>query len=100
MLLGDVSKSSITVEPVVVIPDILSKKDSLKERFKLESMKGILPKRAILIHASDENRNACLRFSCFSFVKLVSTVKIPIMIVIIADEKKLLLFSLYISCIA
>ena len=88
MLFGDVSKSSITVDPVVVIPDILSKKDSLKERFKLESKKGILPKRAILIHASDEKRNACFKFNCFSLVKLVRTVKIPITIVIIADGKK------------
>tara|TARA_B100000427_G_C15445982_1_gene567297 strand:+ start:1062 stop:1205 length:144 start_codon:yes stop_codon:yes gene_type:complete len=38
------------VEPVVVIPDILSKKASLIERFKVESINGILPKSATNTH--------------------------------------------------
>tara|TARA_Y100000817_G_scaffold312830_1_gene307535 strand:- start:868 stop:1152 length:285 start_codon:yes stop_codon:yes gene_type:complete len=94
MLFGDVSKSRITVDPVVVIPDMLSKNASLIESSKLDKMKGILPKHAILIQANDENKKACLRLSCFSFVTLVRVIRIPIIIVMIDDEKKLLLFSL------
>ena len=83
--------------PVVVIPDMLSKKASLKESSKFDNTKGILPKKAMLIHAKEENKNACLRFNCFSLVKLVKTIRIPIIIVMIEDEKKLLLFSSYIN---
>tara|TARA_A100001011_G_scaffold386326_1_gene461913 strand:+ start:1116 stop:1268 length:153 start_codon:yes stop_codon:yes gene_type:complete len=49
----------IIVEPVVVIPDILSKNASLKERFKLDKIKGIDPKIATVIHAKVENRKVC-----------------------------------------
>ena len=97
ILLGEESKSNITVEPVVVIPDMLSKNASLKESSKFDNTKGILPKKAMLIHAKEENKNACLRFNCFSLVKLVKTIRIPIIIVMIEDEKKLLLFSSYIN---
>ena len=65
--------------------------------YKFDNTKGILPKKAMLIHAKEENKNACLRFNCFSLVKLVKTIRIPIIIVMIEDEKKLLLFSSYIS---
>jgi len=94
ILLGEESRSKITVEPVVVIPDILSKNASLNESFKFERIKGILPKIAILIQAREENKNACLRLNCFSLVRLVSIVKIPMKIVMTEEEKKLLLFSL------
>ena len=94
ILFGEESKSKITVEPVVVIPDMLSKNASLNESFKSERIKGIPPKNAILIQANDENKNACRRLSCFSFVRLARTVKIPIKIVMTEEEKKLLLFSL------
>ena len=87
-------KSKITVDPVVVIPDILSKKDSLKDKFKSESKKGKLPNNAILNHAKVENKKACWRLSCFSFFRLVRIVRIPIKIVIIEDDKKLLLIKL------
>ena len=59
MLFGDESKSKITVDPVVVIPDILSKKASLKDNFKLESINGKLPNIAMLTHANTENKKAC-----------------------------------------
>ena len=94
ILFGEESRSKITVEPVVVIPDMLSKNASLNESFKLERINGILPKKAILIQASDENKNACRRLSCFSFVRLARIVKTPIKIVMTEEEKKLLLFSL------
>ena len=55
MLFGDESKSKITVDPVVVIPDILSKNASLKDNFKLENINGKLPNVAILTPANTEN---------------------------------------------
>ena len=69
ILLGVFSKFEIIVEPVVVIPDILSKNASLKESCKLDKTNGTLPKNAILIHAIEENKNACFRLSCFSLVR-------------------------------
>ena len=59
ILFGVSSKFDITVDPVVVIPDILSKKASLKFRPKFERKKGILPKKATLIQAIVENKKAC-----------------------------------------
>tara|TARA_B110000259_G_C13673712_1_gene265382 strand:+ start:292 stop:504 length:213 start_codon:yes stop_codon:yes gene_type:complete len=63
ILLGELSKSVITVEPVVVIPDMLSKNESLNEKLRSEKIKGIEPKKAIEIQAKVENRNVCLRFN-------------------------------------
>tara|TARA_X000001036_G_C20599838_1_gene774466 strand:- start:971 stop:1207 length:237 start_codon:yes stop_codon:yes gene_type:complete len=77
------------VDPVVVIPDILSKKASLKEKFKLESIKGIEPKIAIAIHASVEKRKVCLRFNLYSLCKFVRTNNTPTNIVINDEAKKL-----------
>jgi len=57
------SKSVITVEPVVVIPDMLSKNESLNEKLRSERTKGIEPKKATEIQAKVENRNVCLRFN-------------------------------------
>ena len=34
----------------------------------------------------DENKKACLRLSCFSFVTLVRVIRIPIIIVILHEE--------------
>jgi len=63
ILLGDSSKFVTTVEPVVVIPDILSKNESLIEKLISERIKGRAPKPAIEIHAKVENKNVCLRFN-------------------------------------
>ena len=46
------------VDPVVVIPDMLSKKESVKLSSKLENMNGKEPKIAILTHESAVNRKA------------------------------------------
>jgi hypothetical protein len=51
------------VEPVVVIPDILSKNESLSEKLISERIKGNAPKLAIATHAKVENKNVCLRFN-------------------------------------
>tara|TARA_B110000027_G_C15926472_1_gene214969 strand:+ start:442 stop:633 length:192 start_codon:yes stop_codon:yes gene_type:complete len=63
MLFGDESKFETTVDPVVVIPDILSKNASLNEKLILERIKGNAPKVAIAIHAKVENKKVCLRFN-------------------------------------
>ena len=49
----------IIVAPVVVIPDILSKKASVKDRFKSENINGIDPNIATPIHDNAVRRNAC-----------------------------------------
>jgi hypothetical protein len=89
ILFGLSSRLVITVEPVVVIPDILSKKASLNVRFRFEKINGILPKIAIANHAKVENKKVCCRLSLNSFSKLVKMNNIPIKIVINEDEKKL-----------
>ena len=55
----------IIVEPVVVIPDILSKKASVTDSLSSEKMNGIDPKIAILIHESAVSKKPveCLLFS-------------------------------------
>ena len=67
MLFGAISKLTITVEPVVVIPDILSKKASVIFKFKLENTKGRDPKIAILNHESAVNRKAWGKFNFLSW---------------------------------
>jgi hypothetical protein len=89
MLLGLLSKSDIIVAPVVVIPDILSKKASLIVNSFAESKKGKLPKIATISHASVENKNVCLKFNLNSFSKLAKINSIPINIVTKEDETKL-----------
>ena len=59
MLLGISLKFEIIVEPVVVIPDILSKKALVTVKFKSEKMNGKEPKIATLNHESAVRRKAC-----------------------------------------
>ena len=47
------------VDPVVVIPDILSKKASTNVKFKSEKTKGKDPNIAMLSHDSAVRRKAC-----------------------------------------
>ena len=54
------------MEPVVVIPDILSKKALVNEKFKLENTNGRDPKIAILNQESAVSKKACCKFSFFS----------------------------------
>tara|TARA_B100000427_G_scaffold178181_1_gene148330 strand:+ start:404 stop:622 length:219 start_codon:yes stop_codon:yes gene_type:complete len=56
--LGAEFKSLIIVEPVVVIPDILSKKESVILKFNSEKTKGSEPKIAILNQDRAVKRNA------------------------------------------
>jgi len=98
MLLGTISRLLIIVEPVVVIPDILSKKESTKVKLRLEKMNGKQPKIAILSHESVVRRKACCKFSFFVSSRFVSRRSIPINIVMPEDEIKELFFSSYINC--
>ena len=50
ILFGVLSKYVIIVEPVVVIPDILSKKESTNDKLRSDNKNGIHPKIAILNH--------------------------------------------------
>ena len=54
------------VDPVVVIPDILSKKALVKEKFKSENIKGIEPNTAILSQDNAVSRKACCKVNCLS----------------------------------
>ena len=63
---GMFSKFEIIVEPVVVIPDILSKKAFVKENSILEKTKGREPKIAILNQDNAVNKNACCKLSFLS----------------------------------
>jgi len=86
------------VEPVVVIPDMLSKKASTSVKLSLENINGKQPKIAILNQDKVVRRKACCRLSFLFSSRLVKTRSIPIKIVIPADDIKELLFSSYKSC--
>ena len=80
--LGALFRSPIIVEPVVVIPDMLSKKASLNVNSRLENMKGKDPKIAIPIQEREVNKNACCKFNYLFWCKFESKKRIPINMVI------------------
>ena len=77
ILLGLLSKLGMIVAPVVVIPDMLSKKASLKEKSSFDSKKGKLPKHATENQANVENKKVCLKFNLNSLSRFANTNKIP-----------------------
>tara|TARA_X000000368_G_scaffold120815_1_gene94715 strand:- start:783 stop:1082 length:300 start_codon:yes stop_codon:yes gene_type:complete len=83
ILLGEEFKSVIIVEPVVVIPDILSKKESVILKFKSEKMNGREPNIATLIQDKEVNKNACCKFNFLSFSRFDNKNRVPNIIVII-----------------
>jgi hypothetical protein len=85
------------VEPVVVIPDILSKKESTIDKLIFENMKGKHPKTAILNQDNAVSIKACCKFNFLFSSKFVRIKRVPTKAVIAADDKKALLFSLYIN---
>ena len=87
------------VDPVVVIPDILSKKESTNDKLRSDSKNGIHPKIAILNHDKVVRRKACCKFSFLLSSKFVRTKSIPINAVTDADDKNVLFFSPYINWI-
>jgi hypothetical protein len=60
------SRFEMIVEPVVVIPDMLSKKAFVKEKFALENTKGNDPNIAILNQDNAVNKKACCKFNFLS----------------------------------
>jgi len=88
MLLGISSKFEIIVDPVVVIPDILSKKALVKEKSKSEKTKGKEPNIAMLNHDRAVRRNACCSVSLLPWSRLDRKNKVPKIIVTIDAPKK------------
>ena len=76
--LGALSRSVIIVEPVVVIPDMLSKKASVNFKFSSEKINGKEPKIAILNQDKAVRRNACCSVSFLSWSKLDKKIKFQI----------------------
>ena len=60
------SRFEIIVEPVVVIPDILSKNASVTESSIVENINGKDPKIAMLSHESAVSKKACCKFNFLS----------------------------------
>ena len=75
ILFGLLSKSEITVAPVVVIPDILSKNASLKLKFSVESRNGKLPKTATINHAREENKNNPIYYIQYAHARITKILK-------------------------
>tara|TARA_B100001123_G_scaffold266308_1_gene296473 strand:- start:66 stop:488 length:423 start_codon:yes stop_codon:yes gene_type:complete len=98
MPFGILSKFVIIVDPVVVIPDILSKKASTNENPRFESNKGKHPKIAILSHDKVVKTKACCKFSFLFSSRFVRRRSIPIKEVMKADDRNVLFCSSYISC--
>ena len=69
ILFGVSFRLEIIVEPVVVIPDILSKKASVRDKFISEKINGNDPNIAILNHERDVSKKACCKFIFLSWSK-------------------------------
>jgi hypothetical protein len=85
--LGVFSKFEIIVEPVVVIPDILSKKASVIDNSIVENIKGSDPNTAILSQDRAVNKKACCKFNFLSWSKFDKKNNIPKIIVTMDDPK-------------
>tara|TARA_B100000674_G_scaffold389357_1_gene333084 strand:+ start:1592 stop:1852 length:261 start_codon:yes stop_codon:yes gene_type:complete len=77
----------IIVDPVVVIPDILSKNAFVNENSILENTNGKEPKIAILNQDKAVKRKDCCRFSFLSWSRLDKKNKVPKINVTIAAPK-------------
>ena len=87
------------VDPVVVIPDMLSKKESTNDKLRSDSKNGIHPKIAILNHDKVVRRKASCKFSFLFSSRFVRIKSIPINAVTDADDKNVLFSSPYINWI-
>ena len=76
------------VDPVVVIPDILSKKAFVKENSTVEKTKGNEPKIAILNQDNAVNKKACCKLSFLSWSKFDKKNNVPNIMVTIEAPKK------------
>jgi len=82
---------------VVVIPDILSKKESTIDNSRLENINGIDPKTAILNQDKVVSKKACCKFSFLFSSKFVRTSNIPINVVSAEEDKKVVFSPSYIN---
>jgi len=87
MPFGVLSKLEIIVDPVVVIPDILSKKASVIESSIVENINGKDPKIAILNQDKAVNKNACCKFNFLSWSRFERKNNDPKIIVTIDAPK-------------
>ena len=87
MPFGVFSKFEIIVDPVVVIPDMLSKKASVIESSIVENINGKDPKIAILNHDKAVNKNACCKFNFLSWSRFERKNNDPKIIVTIDAPK-------------
>ena len=85
------------VDPVVVIPDMLSKKESTNDKLRLDNKKGMHPKKAMLSHDRLVKRKACCKFNFLFSSRFVRTRSMPINTVTAAEDKNILLSSPYIN---
>ena len=76
------------VAPVVVIPDMLSKKESVIDKFRSEKKNGRDPNVAMLNHDKAVNIKACCVFINFKWSILERKNNIPKVIVIIPEIMK------------
>jgi len=81
------SRFAIIVEPVVVIPDMLSKKALVNEKYSLEKIKGNEPNIAILNQDKAVNKKACCKFNFLLWSKLDKKNNVPKITVIIDAPK-------------
>ena len=72
----------------MVIPDILSKKESVIDNSRVEKIKGKEPNIAILNQERAVNKNACYRFNFLSWFKFAKKNKTPNIIEIIEPPIK------------
>ena len=85
---GIVSRSGIIVEPVVVIPDMLSKKALVIVKLLPEKINGRELKIAMLNQDNAVSKKACCRFNFLSWSKFDKKNNVPKIIVIIEAPKK------------
>jgi hypothetical protein len=76
------------VDPVVVIPDILSKNASVIDSSIVEKINGRDPKIATLNQDRAVNKKACCKFNFLSWSRFDKKNNVPKIIVIIDAPKK------------
>jgi hypothetical protein len=97
--LGASCKFKIIVEPVVVIPDMLSKKESVIDNSRLEKINGREPNIAIVNQESAVNKKACCKFNFLSWFRLDKKNNTPNIIEIMAAPINEESNSEYIICV-
>jgi hypothetical protein len=74
---GALSRFVIIVAPVVVMPDMASKKASVKDSCRAEIIKGMDAKAGRTIQANDVNKKVCLSVKVTTPVRAVINMAVP-----------------------